>query len=70
LITGAGGFIGRQALSPLLEKNYEVHAVSRTPPSADLLFDGVIWHQADLLKPQEVAELTEKIKFTHLLHFA
>jgi len=27
LVTGAGGFIGRWSVAPLLEKGFEVHAV-------------------------------------------
>jgi nucleoside-diphosphate-sugar epimerase len=37
LVTGAGGFIGRQTLSPLLLAGYEVHAVSSRPVSPQLL---------------------------------
>jgi len=29
LLTGAGGFIGTHCIAPLLERGYEVHAVSR-----------------------------------------
>ncbi len=70
ILTGANGFIGRQTLVSLLERNYEVHAVSNTEPTADLIFENVIWHQANLLEKSEVEKLCRKIKATHLLHFA
>ena len=31
LVTGASGFLGRHAIAPLLERGFEVHAVSRNP---------------------------------------
>lgn len=70
LLTGADGFIGREAILPLLEKNYEVHAVSNVAPPEDLLFDEVIWHQTNLLEPAAASHLTNKAQGTHLLHFA
>lgn len=70
ILTGADGFIGRQAILPLLEKGFEVHAVSNVEPSDELLFENVIWHKVNLLDAKEVSELTEKVKATHLLHFA
>ena len=35
LVTGASGFIGRQALAPLTVRGYEVHAVARHVPGED-----------------------------------
>lgn len=70
ILTGADGFIGRQAILPLIERNYEVHAVSNVEPSEDLCYEGVIWHKTNLLDAEETKHLTEKVKATHLLHFA
>ena len=70
LLTGANGFIGQQAILPLSKKNFEVHAVSYDEPPAALLFEDVTWHKVNLLDSKEVAELTKKVKATHLLHFA
>jgi nucleoside-diphosphate-sugar epimerase len=73
LLTGARGFVGRQAIMPLINSGYEVHCVSAWPEtniSPDLLFDNVFWHQTDLLDSQAVEALTKKVKATHLLHFA
>lgn len=69
LLTGACGFIGRQAIAPLLSRGYEVHAVaraSRTRPAGD----EVVWHPADLLDDTHVERLLAAVRPTHLLHFA
>ncbi len=66
LLTGASGFIGRQAIAPLLARGYEVHAVS-TGAHAD---SKVQWHQADLFDVAQSAALVQAIRPTHLLHFA
>ena len=66
LVTGASGFIGRQALSALRQRGYEVHAVARRP----LPIDGVRWHAADLLSEPAQTELLAAVRPSHLLHFA
>ncbi len=68
LMTGASGFIGRHCLQPLMDRGYEVHAVSSTHVPIDLA--GPIWHQANLLDPQQVKELMSVVRPTHLLHLA
>ena len=69
LVTGATGFIGRNCLPVLRRTGYEVHAVSGSPTTQDA--DGVIhWHCANLLKPDEVVALVQKVKPSHLLHLA
>lgn len=70
ILTGADGFIGRQAILPLLARDYEVHAVSNREPTDDLLRAGVTWYKKDLLQPEEVVSLCRTVKATHLLHFA
>jgi nucleoside-diphosphate-sugar epimerase len=70
ILTGANGFIGRQAIKPLLERGYEVHAISNVQPPADLKSAGVLWHKANLLHDADIADLTNSIRATHLLHFA
>lgn len=67
LLTGAGGFIGAHCIRPLLERGFEVHAVSRAPRSGD---GGATWHEADLLRPGAAQALLERVKPTHLLHLA
>jgi nucleoside-diphosphate-sugar epimerase len=56
LVTGATGFVGRQALAPLAARGFEVHAVGR--------------RDVDLLEPDAPARLVEDLRPTHLLHFA
>jgi nucleoside-diphosphate-sugar epimerase len=68
LLTGASGFIGRNCLPLLLERDYEVHAVSLK--SAQLPINGIHWHRADLLDPGSVAKLVAAVAPSHLLHFA
>ncbi len=68
LITGATGFIGRHCLPFLLERGFEIHAVSsRRQAEAPR---SVFWHQADLMNFAEVGTLVTDVKPTHLLHFA
>jgi nucleoside-diphosphate-sugar epimerase len=68
LVTGATGFIGRHCLPFLEEKDYEIHAVSSKINQDKSI--KILWHQADLLEPLQVAKLLSKIRPTHLLHFA
>jgi nucleoside-diphosphate-sugar epimerase len=72
LVTGAGGFIGRSSIAPLLSLGFEVHAVLSAsaarvgfvaPPAA-------MTHRADLLNASQVDELFRRVAPTHLLHFA
>ena len=56
LVTGGTGFIGRHALGPLAQAGYEVHAPSVA--------------EADLLDPGQVDALVDRIRPTHLVHFA
>jgi nucleoside-diphosphate-sugar epimerase len=68
LVTGAGGFIGRHALAPLVQRGYEVHAVRRGRPGSDA--PAVTWHAADLLEPGAAERLCALVRPTHLLHLA
>jgi len=68
LLTGAGGFIGSHCLGPLVQRGYEVHAVSRRPMPSD--GSAVSWHAADLLEPGAAAALIDRVRPTHLLHLA
>jgi nucleoside-diphosphate-sugar epimerase len=69
LLTGATGFIGQHCLAPLLERGYEVHAVSSNPGKSPST-PGIIWHQANLLERGSGEALVAEIKPTHLLHLA
>jgi nucleoside-diphosphate-sugar epimerase len=57
LVTGAGGFIGRQAIGPLRERGFDVHTVGRS--------EGV-----DLLAPGAATAAVAQARPTHLLHLA
>jgi nucleoside-diphosphate-sugar epimerase len=71
-VTGAGGFIGRCSLGPLLARGYEVHASSLHPAAKDLLlrYPSVHWHAVDLLESRAAAALMTTVAPSHLLHFA
>ena len=71
LVTGAGGFIGRWSVAPLLAKGYEVHAVlSGGVPNPPIELLGAPLHVADLLDESRADALLERVMPTHLLHFA
>jgi nucleoside-diphosphate-sugar epimerase len=67
LVTGATGFIGQHCLSLLLEKGFEVHAVSSKPHSPE---KGISWIQIDLLDKDGIRECLSRVRPTHLLHLA
>ncbi len=67
LVTGGSGFLGRQALAPLLDRGFEVHAVSRQAARAG---GPVRWHQADLLDGESPKQLCDAVSPSHLLHLA
>jgi nucleoside-diphosphate-sugar epimerase len=72
LVTGAGGFIGRSSIAPLIDKGFEVHAVFSAAASAHSPGElhGVVTHVADLLSQAEVDALLRRVAPSHLLHFA
>jgi nucleoside-diphosphate-sugar epimerase len=68
LLTGATGFIGRHCLPLLLERGYEVHAVSSASPVESP--PDVRWYQVDLLDLALASTLVAEVQPTHLLHLA
>jgi nucleoside-diphosphate-sugar epimerase len=71
LLTGASGFIGSYAVELLCRRGYEVHAVGfRAPARSEGASHGVSWHRADLLDTEGARALVERVRPTHLLHFA
>jgi nucleoside-diphosphate-sugar epimerase len=71
LVTGAGGFIGRWSVAPLLAQGYEVHAVlSGGAPNIPAELHGATVEIADLLNESQADALLERVRPTHLLHFA
>ena len=65
LLTGANGFIGRHTLKPLLERGFEVHAISRGARSGD-----INWHAVNLFDHASVRDLSREVEASHLLHLA
>jgi nucleoside-diphosphate-sugar epimerase len=72
LVTGAGGFIGRWSVPPLLAAGFEVHAVAGRGAGRALpeQLTGAIVHNADLLDAATVEALIDRVRPSHLLHFA
>ena len=64
LLTGAGGFIGRQVSELLIAGGYEVHGVSRRDRGDDEL----TWHNVDLLDAVSLEGLMAGLRPTHLMH--
>jgi len=52
----------------LIEKSFEIHAVSSEEQEGGQ--PDMQWHQADLLDSPQVLRLLEKVRPSHLLHFA
>ena len=66
LVTGASGFLGRHAVSALLDMGFAVHALARQPlPELP-----ATWHEVDLLADVNWAGLMANVRPTHLLHLA
>jgi nucleoside-diphosphate-sugar epimerase len=72
VVTGAGGFIGRWSIPPLIAAGYEVHAVLSRRGSRDMpaQLRGAEIHEADLLDPAAIESLMSRVEPSHLLHFA
>jgi nucleoside-diphosphate-sugar epimerase len=70
LLTGASGFLGRQAIGALRQRGFVVHAVTQRAEAAFGLRSDVIWHRADLLDPTARHRLLAEVKPSHLLHLA
>jgi nucleoside-diphosphate-sugar epimerase len=68
MLTGATGFVGRNALTALAGAGHEVHAVARRRGPS---FPGVSWHEADLLDDAEiVAGVLAEVRPQALVHLA
>jgi nucleoside-diphosphate-sugar epimerase len=75
LVTGAGGFIGRASIDPLLAAGFEVHAaLSPDPAAANAQAAAsrpeVQVRRADLLDHRAIDALVKAVRPSHLLHFA
>ena len=68
LVTGGGGFIGRQACAQLVAGGYSVHLAGRLRPRQ--LPEGLSFHPVDLLADRSAAGLIATVQPSHLLHLA
>jgi nucleoside-diphosphate-sugar epimerase len=68
LITGATGFIGSHAVESAVACGFRVFATARS--SSPELMPDVEYRQADLFDAQQVADLIQSVRPTHLLHTA
>lgn len=66
LLTGAGGFVGRQVSEALITRGFEVHAVSQRERTDDRL----TWHTVDLLDSTSLEDLVAGLRPTRLIHLA
>ena len=69
LLTGASGFIGRQALKILAASGADVIAVARAWPES-IRHDGIEYVSANLLDPASRERLCREARASHLLHLA
>jgi nucleoside-diphosphate-sugar epimerase len=67
LLTGATGFVGRQALNAFADAGHEVHAVARRRGPER---DGVAWHEGDLLESVDIVGEVRPEVLVHLAWYA
>jgi nucleoside-diphosphate-sugar epimerase len=65
--TGLTGFIGRHVLPLLLNRQYEVYALTRRE---QLSRSGVVWRQGDFLDGKFMESLLQELRPDLLLHLA
>jgi UDP-glucose 4-epimerase len=68
LVTGASGFIGSCLYHFLRKNNAKVHAVSRTPPTAET--DRLSWSCGDLVNIETVRNILSAVKPDVIFHLA
>lgn len=66
LLTGANGFIGKNAQTLLKDAGYEVHSVS----SREVMLTETVWHKIDILDSGKVSDFIKNLKPDYLLHLA
>jgi len=70
IVTGATGFVGHAVLPLLNDRGFEVHVVSRAGDKRASKDPAQPLHRTDLFNRQEVTQLLDSVKPTHLLHLA
>lgn len=66
VVTGASGFIGRHAVAALIERGFDVHAISRRSESIEATQS----HTCDIFDAGEIRRLLSRLKPSHVLHLA
>lgn len=69
LLTGGSGFIGRHTIPYLIENEFDIHILYNKKILREF-HDVAEWHQCNLFNYDQQKKILEKIKPTHLLHFA
>ena len=77
LVTGASGCIGRHLVPVLVERGWDVHALTSGRTRAEGVLDsgakvgdGVTWHTGDLLRTGDAERVVRAASPTHLMHLA
>lgn len=68
IVTGATGFIGQQSIEPLLNKGYEVYAITHNQQPANNNNYQLI--NANIFDSESIKKVFSEIKPEYLLHFA
>lgn len=68
LVTGGTGFIGAPVIAELLERDYEVHAITYSSSLPDR--DGLVLHALDLMREESVTAFFRQHHFDTLCHLA
>jgi nucleoside-diphosphate-sugar epimerase len=71
LVTGATGFLGRPLVRRLSVAGYEVHGVSRHPPTLDdpaRELPATAWWEIDLAEPGRSLEMLERLRPSVVVH--
>ncbi|MEO1282245.1 MAG: NAD(P)-dependent oxidoreductase [Pseudomonadota bacterium] len=68
LVTGGTGFIGRNALQPLVDAGFDVVALARSAPSEPV--EGVTYLACNLKDPEQLSGILNDANASHLLHMA
>ncbi len=68
LVTGAGGFVGRHVISPLIAAGWSLHCAGRRRPHD--LDPRAEWHTCDLLLGDSGAELVGRVRPAMVVHLA
>ena len=77
LVTGASGCIGRHLVPALVERGWDVHALTSGRTRAEGILEsgakvgqGVTWHTGDLLRTGDAEQVVGAASPTHLVHLA